>query len=301
MKIIPGNKVIYKFKNEMSYVDTVASGEKFKVVTNDCFFQQLIREDQVLTEVDYDMLNPATGPIFVEGAEVGDLLEIKVVNIDIAKKGVAAVVPGEGVLGDQVSKPILRVIEIEDNYALFHGIKIPVSPMIGVIGVAPAEEDGQWATDSPWRHGGNMDTKDIKKGSTLYFQVNQKGALLALGDCHAVMGDGEICFTGLEIPAEVTLEVNVIKNKNIKWPLLETQDYTMVLASGDDLESALYEATSQAVEHIKNGLDIEWEDAYVMTSLAVDLKISQVVDPKKTIRAAIPKYIISTEKLIETL
>lgn len=301
MKVIPGNKVIYKFKNEMEHVDRVVSGDKFKVVTNDCFFQQIITEDQILTEIDYDMLNPATGPIYIEGAEPGDLLVVKVLKIDIVKKGVAAVVPNEGALGDQVTKPILRVIEIENNYALFHGINIPIVPMIGVIGVAPAKEDGEWATDSPWKHGGNMDTKDIIEGSILYFPVNQKGALLALGDCHAVMGDGEICFTGLEVPAEVTLEVEVIKGKSVKWPLLETHDYTMVIASGDDLEDALYEATSQAVNHIKEGLNIEWEDAYIMTSLTVDLKISQVVDPKKTIRAAIPKYVISTDKLIESL
>lgn len=170
--------------------------------------------------------------------------------------------------------------------------------MIGVIGVASAGEDGEWPTNSPWKHGGNMDTTDVRAGSTLYFPVNQKGALLALGDCHAVMGDGEICFTGLEIPAEVTLEVKLIKNKTIEWPLIETDKYTMIVASGDDLEDALYTASDQAVKLLKDSLGLEWEDAYILTSISVDMKISQVVNPKKTIRAAIPKYIISTEKLI---
>lgn len=146
-----------------------------------------------------------------------------------------------------------------------------------------------------------MDTKDIKAGSTLYFPVNQAGALLALGDCHAIMGDGEICFTGLEIPAQVMLKIDLIKNRSIKWPLVETDEYTMVIASGDDLEEAVYEATNQAVNHIKSGLEMEWEDAYILASLTVDLKISQVVDPKMTVRAAIPKYIIPTEKLIGSL
>ncbi len=173
--------------------------------------------------------------------------------------------------------------------------------MIGVIGVAPSEEDGPQPTDSPWKHGGNMDTTDIRAGSTLYFPVNQKGALLALGDCHAIMGDGEICFTGLEVPAEVTLEIDLIKDKTIKWPLVETDEYTMVISSGDNLDEAVYEATSQAVNHIKDSLDIEWEDAYILASLTVDLKISQVVDPKMTVRAAIPKHVVSTEKLLESL
>ncbi|CAK7044960.1 acetamidase/formamidase family protein [Tissierella sp.] len=301
MKIISGNKVIYKFTNLMDHVEVISSGDVIKVKTNDCFFQQIYNEEQVLTEIDYDRLNPATGPIYVEGAEQGDLLQVKVISIDVANKGVCAVVPNEGVLGDQVSKPIIRVVNIEDGYAIFHEVKLPVRPMIGVIGVAPSKEDGEWPTDSPWKHGGNMDTNDITAGSTLYFPVNQKGALLALGDCHAIMGDGEICFTGLEVPAEVTLEISLIKGKTVKWPLLETDGYTMVIASGNNLDSALYEATSETVKYLEGALGLEWEDAYILTSLAVDLKISQVVDPKKTIRAAIPKYIISTERLIQSL
>lgn len=301
MKTISGNKVIYKFTNLMDHVEVIEPSDVIKVKTNDCFFQQIYNEEQVLTEIDYDRLNPATGPIYVEGAEQGDLLQVKVISIDVANKGVAAVVPNEGVLGDQVSKPMIRVVDIIDGYAIFHGIKLPIRPMIGVIGVAPAKEDGEWATDSPWKHGGNMDTNDITAGSTLYFPVNQKGALLALGDCHAIMGDGEICFTGLEVPAEVTLEINLIKDKKIKWPLLETDGYTMVIASGNNLDSALYEATSETVKYLEGALGLEWEDAYILTSLAVDLKISQVVDPKKTIRAAIPKYMISTERLIQSL
>ena len=93
-----------------------------------------------------------------------------------------------------------------------------------------------------------------------------------MGDCHAIMGDGEICFTGLEVPAEVTLEIDLIKDKTIKWPLVETDEYTMVISSGDNLDEAVYEATSQAVNHIKDSLDIEWEDAYILASLTVDLK-----------------------------
>lgn len=92
-----------------------------------------------------------------------------------------------------------------------------------------------------------MDTSDIQKGSVLYLSVYQKGALLALGDCHGIMGDGEICFTGLEVQAEVTIEVNVIKNKKVKWPLLEAKGYTMIISSGDNIENAIYEAAEQAV------------------------------------------------------
>lgn len=285
----------------MEPIASVLPGDIFKVETNDCFFQQVLSEEQDLKDLDYGRLNPATGPIYVGGAEPGDLLKVKIISIDVKDKGIAAVIPNGGLLGDQVTKSIIRIINIEDNHALFQGVKIPISPMIGVIGVAPAKEDGEWTTDTPWKHGGNMDTKDIKAGSTLYFPVNQEGALLALGDCHALMADGEVCFTGLEIPAEVTLEVDLIKNKSVKWPLLETDEYTMVVASGDNLDHAVYEATSNAVEYIKNSLAIEWEEAYILASLSVDLKISQLVDPKITVRAAIPKYLVATEKLIDSL
>lgn len=301
MKIISSDKVIYNFTHNMEHIETISPKEVIKVETNDCFFQQIVKEDQAITEIDYDRLNPATGPIYVEGAEPGDLLKVKILDITVAGKGIAATVPNEGALGDQVTKPTIRVINIEDGYAIFKGVRIPIDPMIGVIGVAPAEKYGQWPTETPWKHGGNMDTTDIKKGSTLYLPVNQKGALLALGDCHAVMGDGEVCFTGLEVPGVVTLEVDLIKGKTIEWPLVETDEYTAVIASGNNLDEALYAATSEAVKYIMNGLKLTWEDAYILASLSVDLKISQVVDPKKTIRAAIPKYVLTTERIIESL
>lgn len=301
MKIISNDKVIYKFQHEMEHVDTILPGEIVKFETNDCWFQQITSEDQVVKEINYEILNPATGPIYIEGAEPGDLLQVKVLCIDVEDKGSSVTVPNEGVLGDQVKNPTVKIIKVESDYAIFNDLKLPIEPMIGVIGVAPAKEDGEWPTQTPWKHGGNMDTTDIKVGSTLYFPIKQKGALLALGDCHAIMGDGEICFTGLEIPAVVTLEVNLIKNKTIKWPLVETKGHTMIIASGDNLEEAIYEATNEAVEYIKNSLNIKWEEAYILGSLSIDLKISQVVDPKATVRAAIPKYVATTKKIIETL
>ncbi len=301
MKTISGSRVIYNFTHGMEPIETIIPGEVIKVESNDCFFQQIAREDQVMTEIDYGRLNPATGPIYVEGAEPGDLLKVKILDIAVAGKGVAATVTKEGVLGDQATRSKIRIIDIEDGYATFEGVRIPIEPMIGVIGVAPAQKDGQWPTATPWKHGGNMDTTDIKKGSTLYLPVNQEGALLALGDCHALMGDGEICFTGLEVPAVVTIETGLIKGKTVEWPLVETDEYTAVIASGNNLDEALYAATSEAVKYMMRGLKLTWEDAYILASLSVDLKISQVVDPKKTARAAIPKNVLTAGKIIESL
>lgn len=301
MKTILNKDVVYKFENNMKSVDRISAGDTVKFEANDCWTQQITSEDQLVSEIDYDILNPATGPVYIEGAEPRDTLKIYIKSIDIKGKGSALAVPNEGVLGDKVSKSRTRIIDIKDGYALFNNIKIPISPMIGVIGVAPAKEDGGWTTDTPWKHGGNMDTTDIKEGNTLYLPVNQKGGLLALGDCHAVMGDGELCFTGLEIPAMVTLTVEVIKNKKINWPIIETENHNMIIASGKTLDEAIYTGTDEAVSLLMKGLNFDWEDAYILASLVVDLKISQVVDPTMTIRATIPKNILSTEKLFESI
>lgn len=300
MKIIKDHN-IYKFSHDMGYVDKVVPGEVFMVKTNDCFFQQIRSEDQLVTEIDFSKVNPAIGPIYVEGAQPGDLLKIKILDIDIDDKGVAIVLQGGGVLAKEASKSKTRIVAIEDGYALFNNIKIPINPMIGVIGLAPAKEDGEWITAVPWKHGGNMDTTDIKAGSNLYLPVRQKGALLALGDCHGAMGDGEVSMAGLEIPANVILQVELIKGKATTWPLVETKDEMMIIASGDNVDQAIETVTSQAVEYLSHGLDISWEDAYILASISLNLRISQVVNEKKTVRGAISKNILTMGKLINSL
>lgn len=298
---VTSDKSIYKFAPSMEAVATARPGDVIKFETNDCFYQQINQESQLVTEIDFSRVNPATGPIFIEGAEPGDLLKIRVLAIDVHEQGVGIVMQGGGVLGAEAGQSRTRIFEVKDSFAHMDDIKIPIKPMIGVIGVAPADEDGEWITAVPWKHGGNMDTTDIKVGSTLYLPVRQKGALLALGDCHAAMGDGEVSMAALEIPADVIIEVNLIKGKTSEWPLLETKKEIMVIASGDSVDQAIETATSQAVKLLAKGLEISWEDAYILASLAVNLKISQVVNEKKTVRAAIPKAILTANKLFEFL
>lgn len=300
MKTIDNSKVIYRFKPQLDPAEKVQPGESFKVLTNDCFYGQIISEEQLLENIDYSKINPATGPIYIEGAEPGDILKIDILKIKPASTGVAITVPNEGVLGKKANKSLTMILNIENGYCDFKGIKLPIKPMIGVIGVATKEHEDQ-DTATPWKHGGNMDTTDICEGSSLYLPVNQYGALLALGDCHAIMGDGELCFTGCEIAAEVTLKTEVIKQKLIEWPLVETSDYTMVVASGETIDDAIESATEQAVDLMMKALNISWEESYILSSLALDIKVSQVVDPKKTVRGAIPKYLLSTEQLINSI
>lgn len=301
MNIVKGKNVIYEFSHDMKSVLTVSDGSIVQFESNDCFSQQVLKESDVLEKINQDKLNPATGPVFVEGAEAGDLLKVDILSIDLADSGCSAVVPGHGVLPEEGKEAIVRIIPVKDGYALYHGLRIPIKPMIGVIGVAPKNDGERWATATPWKHGGNMDTHDIRKGSTLYFPVEQKGALFALGDCHAVMGDGEVCFTGLEIPANVTVRLTVIKNRTIDWPILDTETEVMIIGSGADIEEACKHALSPMVKALHRRHKMTWDEAYILASLVVDMRISQLVDPKMTVRAAISKHYLTSEELISAL
>ncbi len=295
LKNITSKKIVYAFKPNMRAVQRVSPGEIVEVETNDCFFNQIEDENQLVDEIDFSMINPATGPIYIEGAEIGDTLKVEIIDIALPDKGVMIVAPNEGVLGDFVKHARTRVVKIENAICHFKNITVPAKPMIGVIGVAPSQ--GEYPTGTPWKHGGNMDTADITVGSVLYLPVNQEGALLALGDCHAAMGDGEVCVTGCEIRSKVRLRTSLVKGVAIEWPIVESQNSWAIVASGDTVEEAVKEATHCAVGYLSRGLNLDWEDAYMLASLVVDIKISQIVDPKKTVRACIPKKILDPNEI----
>lgn len=301
MKYFDGTRCLYAFEPHMTPIGTVEPGERFRVTAHDCFREQIHSESQALSEIDYSLLNPATGPIYVAGAEPGDLLKICIHSIEIADRGIAMVVQGEGVLGDRVTPGMVKVIPIQNGFCRFAGRDYPIHAMIGVIGVAPSEASGTWGTASPWKHGGNMDTKEICAGTVLYLPVAAPGALLALGDCHGAMGDGELCFTGLEVQACVELTAEPMSGLSSEWPLLETSEAYLVIVSGDTVDHALREAASTAVDMLSRGLGLSFEEAYLLASLYVDLKISQIVDPKKTVKAVIPKTLMSQEHFLKAL
>lgn len=298
--IIDGEKVIFSFNAAMEAAYVAEAGSALTVKTHDCFYQHMLEEGSCISTFEMDSANPATGPIYVEGAEVGDILKVSIEDIEVADRGVAMVIPGAGFLADQNVEETKLIIPIEDGKAHLLGLELPIRPMIGVIGVAPEEGDS-YPTNTPWNHGGNMDTKDITAGTTLYFPVRQDGALLALGDAHALMGDGEVGVTGLEIQATVKLKLDVIKDKNLAWPMLETEEATMLLVSGDDVEDALRKGLEHTLPLLQKGLDLSWNKATILASLALDAKISQLVDPKITVRYPIPKSILSTERILEIL
>lgn len=272
-------------------VKIVESGSTVVFQTFDCFSNQIQNEDQPFSSVGWDKINPATGPLYINGAEPGDTLKVKIIDIKIDSKGVMTTAPKLGVLGDIVTGETTKIISIKDDKAIFNDrIQIPIKPMIGVIGTAPKDET--IPTGTPGAHGGNMDCKKIVKGSTLYLPINVSGGLLSMGDLHAVMADGEIVICGLEIPGEVTVKVDVLKGEELPLPMLDSEESIITIASEKTLDEAAKTATVNMHRFLVNELGIEIDEAGMLLSLVGDLRICQVVDPLMTARMELPKWIV---------
>lgn len=270
----------------------VKSGSELTFVTRDCFDNQLLEEDARLEGLDWDAINPATGPVWIEGALPGDVLKVTIREIRVAELGTMAAIPGNGVLGELVKENALKHIRVRDGIAEFSpGIRIPCSPMIGVIGVAPAGEEAI-PCGEPGSHGGNMDNTRIGAGTVLYLPVFQEGALLAMGDVHACMGDGEIMVTGLEIPAEVDVQVEVLKGVSIRNPMLETEEACYTIASDEDLEKAVFSAVYDMTQVVMRQLNMSLEEAGMLLSAMGNLQFCQVVDPKRTVRMEMKRSVL---------
>ena len=290
---INDEKCIYSFAQGMTPILTVPDGSTLVIKTKDCFANQLLKPDDKIDTVDWNQVNPATGPVFIEGAEPGDTLEIKIEKIEVGSQGVMMVDKTFGVLKDRFDGMYFKIFPIKDGKFIFdEKLSIPIRPMIGVIGVAP--KSGSFNTGTPNSHGGNMDTNLIIAGTTLYLPVSEKGAMLAVGDIHAVMGDGEICGTGVETPANVTLTVNVRKDiKNLNNPVLDNGKNIMVIASAQTLDEAAVIATSNMADILAAKLPLDMERINYLMSAAGNLEISQVVDPLMTVRFSMAKDILA--------
>ena len=292
MKKLDKSSVIYSFSPKNAEVIEVDSGEEILIESYDCFKNELKSEEDSLEEFNWDHINPATGPIYIKNAEPGDILKIKIQDIKIADQSVIIVAPGEGVMGDRIEKSQTKVLKIEDNMLVFsEDIKIPVKPMIGVIGTAPTE--GEIPAGTPGDHGANMDCKTMVAGNTLYLPVNVKGGLLALGDLHSVMGDGEVAVSGAETAGEVNLKIDLIKDEKMPLPFLESDKKIITIASADTLDQAVNVATNNMVNYLVDNYDLSLNEATMLLSLIGDAKICQVVDPQKTARFEVEKKYLS--------
>jgi len=284
--------VVFKADKENKPVLTIQSGDTVVFECRDAFNQVIQKPEDLPINFDMDHINPATGPVFVEGAEPGDTLEVFIEKIDLAKQGSCCIIPGFGFLAPEYPDPWTRIIPIKDGHAIFSDkIKIPIDPFPGTIIVAPTE--GSHGTLIPKEYGGNMDSKACRVGTTVYLPVFVKGALFAVGDVHAVQGDGEVCGTAVEIDAEVTIKLTVNKNKKIDRPQYETEEFFMTTAWAKTTDEAAKIALRDMIDWLVAEKGLSREEAYALCSCTVDIRVSQFVDVTPGVRAILPKNIFT--------
>ncbi|CEK39730.1 acetamidase/formamidase family protein [Paraclostridium sordellii] len=299
MNIIRKENYTFTFSNSNKPVSFIKPGNNIVFETHDCMCSQISCETDNLDGIDFDKVNPATGPLYIEGAMPNQTLKVTVQSIDLDNYGIAMTGPGVGVLGEKLDKMTHNILNIKENSAIFKNIELPLNKMIGVIGVAPNSESINCGT--PGSHGGNMDCKVIGEGSIVYLPIYIPGALLSVGDVHAVMGDGEIGVSGAEVGAKVDLKVDLISNFKINNPIVETYDAYYTIASAQTLDDAYKIAVEDMFEILLSKCSLNKNDLIMLMSLTCDIEVCQVVDPLKTIRYKIKKEILkklNIDKLI---
>lgn len=255
-----------------------------------------------LKAIDFAVMDPVHGPVFVEGASPGDTLQVDILEVKPAAWGWTAIFPGFGLLAGEYDTAALKIWELEAGRARFNEqIVIPLDPFCGEMGVAP-REDGRFSTIPPGFHGGNIDTRHLTAGATLFLPVGTEGALFSLGDGHAAQGDGEVCGTAIETPMDVTVRLSVRKDIAISEfefltagplaPRTNTAPYYVTTGHGPDLMEAARKAIRHMIAYLQRTYDLKPNEAYMLCSIAVDLKINEIVDaPNWVVGAYLPTSI----------
>lgn len=272
-----------KFSRTIPPVLTVPSGAVIEAFTEEASDEQFAPDSDVsaLETLSFDPIHPVTGPVYVEGAEPGDVLKVTLHQIELMDWGWTAIVPGFSFLADDFTEPYLKTFQFSNDQtevAFNDKINIPLRPFPGVMAVAP-DTDEMLSTIPPRANGGNMDDPNIVEGTTVYFPVFVEGALFSIGDTHAAQGMGEVCGTAIEAPMRIVYEVEVIKGgRSIDEPEYETDDYYAVTAFAETLDEAAKKAVRYMVDYLVAEHGLSENDAYALCSLAGDLKIAEVVD-----------------------
>ncbi|MEO8252012.1 MAG: acetamidase/formamidase family protein [Chloroflexota bacterium] len=271
-------------------IATVPSGAVVEIDALDASCGQITADATLrdLEALDFSRVDQVNGPIAVEGAEPGDTLEIELLEFQPADWGWTASIPGFGLLADDFTDPVLRITKLAAHHADFlPGVRIPLAPFCGELGVAPPTE-GAHSTIPPDLFGGNMDTRHLTAGARLFLPVFAPGARFSLGDGHAAQGDGEVCGTAIETPMRVQVRLTVRKDLHLTGPEFQTPGplaagtnigpYYATDGVGPDLMTAARDATRRMIEYLGREHSITPVDAYLLCSVACDLKISEIVD-----------------------
>jgi acetamidase/formamidase len=284
-------------------VAALRPGDTLDTNTLDAFGGAITSPADPLSKVKMD--NPLTGPFYIEGAQAGDTLVIKFLELTVdGEQGIGAIGPGFGALSSSIYTPMLNhdlperiwvfPIDKASNTATFKAsdtnftAKIPLRPFLGCIGTAPANGEARTSL-VPAEFGGNMDTPEASVGNTLYLPVNVPGALLYIGDGHAAMGDGEVAGTAIEVPLHAKIQIDLIKKKKTPWPRFENADYLMAAGMGRPLEDATRIAYIELIKWIHDDYGLSQLDLYELMSVAGELSVSEIVNPKYVVVAKINK------------
>ncbi|MEP6469439.1 MAG: acetamidase/formamidase family protein [Chloroflexota bacterium] len=279
-------------------IATVGSGDVVEFDALDASCGQLTQSSTLddLRALDFSRVDQVNGPIAIDGAEPGDTLEIELLDFQPADWGWTASIPGFGLLADDFPDPALRITRLGGGSAEFlPGVRIPLAPFCGELGVAPPAE-GAHSTIPPAEYGGNMDTRHVTAGTKLYLPVFANGARFSLGDGHAAQGDGEVCGTAIETPMRARLRLTVRKDLAVTAPEFltpgplaqstNTGPYYATDGVGPDLMIAARDAVRRMIDYLGRDHGLAPIDAYLLCSVAADLKISEVVDA--------PNWIVTT-------
>jgi len=296
----PADRVHYTWDAGNEPVLTIESGDTVVYETREVSDGQITPDStaEVIAGLDWSRVYPLAGPVRVEGAEPGDTLAIEIVAVETRGWGYTLIIPGFGLLPDDFPDPYIRVFDLASGEFAYlrDDIAIPVEPFFGTMGVCPAGAQER-AIMPPGRFGGNMDTRQLVAGTTLYLPVEVEGALFSCGDAHAAQGDGEVCVTGIEAPMHGELRFTFQKGRRIPAPQYQTAGPLMprvdaggwygTTGVGPDLYGAAQDAVRAMIDHLAEEYELSREDAYVLSSLCVDLRISEVVDAGQYVVSAL--------------
>ena len=293
----------YVWDNTIEPALEVESGAVVELHVRDASDEQIDADSSAedVARLDFDHVNPVSGPVFVKGARPGDVLEVELLEFLPREWGWTALIPGFGLLAEEFPEPWLRISRVDaklGRVAWSEDVSLPYRPFPGTIGVAPAEP-GRHSILPPSRWGGNLDTKHLVAGSRLYLPVGVEGALFSLGDTHAAQGDGEVCGTAIETAMDVVARLSVRRDFEIEAPQYRLREGTLARAGqpayhvctgvGPDLMEAAKDAVRATVRRLEEERGLEREEAYALCSVAVDLRIHELVDaPNWVVGAFLP-------------
>jgi acetamidase/formamidase len=297
----------YAWDNSVEPALEIESGETVLLHVRDASDEQIGPSSTAadVAALDFSKVNPVSGPVFVKGAEPGDTLAVELLEFETPAWGWTAIIPGFGLLADEFTEPWLRISEVSDDGVRFsERIRLPFRPFPGTLGVAPPEP-GRHSIVPPSRFGGNLDTKHLNPGTTLYVPVGVEGALFSLGDTHAAQGDGEVCGTAIETAMDVVLRLSVRKDVQVDAPQYdvpagaiaehERSSYHVCTGVGPALMECARDAVRATIGWLGENHGLDREEAYAVASVACDLRIHEVVDaPNWVVGCFVPHSILES-------